>query len=145
MKTQNSTISAKFNPNAKTKFTTSHRKEGKGWVHTFHIIDAATATKGERAHGIELRTYTSGGSTSTACLWIQHHVPGAFGYVSGSGNARGYGYCRKSAAAEEAINNAGFTLSKTIGGVGESAIREALFAIAEDIGMKTPVLVESYA
>jgi hypothetical protein len=137
-------ISAKFNPNAKTKFTTSHRKEGKGWVHGFHIIDAATATKGERAHGIELRTYTSGGSTSTACLWI-HNAPGAFGSVSGSGSARGYGYCRKSAAAEEAINNAGFTLSKNIGGVGETAIREALFAIAEEIGMKTPILVESYA
>jgi hypothetical protein len=64
--------------------------------------------------------------------------------TSGSAKAGGYGYHKGSVALEYAIQNAGFTLSGRIGGVGESAMREALLAIATAIGIKRPALVEAY-
>ncbi len=61
------------------------------------------------------------------CIWIQTETD----YVSGSGYAGGYGYHKPSAAVANAIQAAGFVLSKDISGVGDSAIEEAIQAIAE--------------
>jgi len=53
--------------------------------------------------------------------------------ATGSGKAGGYGYNRQSAAASEAISNAGFMLSETIDGQGDKAVREAVKAIGERV------------
>lgn len=50
---------------------------------------------------------------------------------NGSGTAAGYGYHTASAAAEIAIEKAGFSLSDPIHGRGDGAIREAVQAIGE--------------
>lgn len=63
------------------------------------------------------------------CLWVHR----GHSYRNGSGSAGGYGYHRPSAAAEEAIKNAGITLDEPIGGAGDSAMREACLAIAEAV------------
>lgn len=88
---------------------------------------------------ISLRLYGTG-AKNYACLWVS--LPA--GHRSGSGSAGGYGYHRPSQAAEEAIRNAGFKLDTAIGGVGEEAMREALLAIAEAIGVKRPAIVEAH-
>ena len=65
------------------------------------------------------------------------------GSASGSGRAAGYGYHKASAAAGEAIRNAGFTLDADIDGRGEGAIVDALLAIAQCIGVRKPALIQA--
>lgn len=94
-------------------------------------------------------------STVYASIWVH----GAEVYTSGAGKAGGYGYHKGSAAIQSAIDSAGIelygdvyegytgdmtpaekrALSKRrarISGVGESAIRAALLAIAKAAGLK---------
>jgi hypothetical protein len=52
--------------------------------------------------------------------------------ASGSGWAGGYGYDKESAALDDAIRNAGITLSRSISGTGEC--RQALEAVARALG-----------
>ena len=66
-------------------------------------------------------------------------------HTCGSGSAGGYGYHRASAAAGEAITNAGFKLSESINGAGDTAIEDALCAIAQIQGYRKAILVESHA
>lgn len=96
---------------------------------------------------VDLRLYmgrSSGASTVYATLWVH----GTDFYASGSGKASGYGYCKRSAAADSAIRAAGIELfgavyssespdfekSVRIDGVGESAMQEAIYAIGEALG-----------
>ena len=64
------------------------------------------------------------------------------GGASGSGTAGGYGYDKQSEAVSRAIESAGIKLSEDIGGVGPSAIREALDAIMETLGYQNHIIVE---
>lgn len=114
-----------------------HRKEN-GFYGEYMIL--SVNDKGSIDKKISLRLYRSQ-ATNTACIWIS----GAGEMLSGSGSAGGYGYNRMSAACEDAINNAGFKLSEQIGGVGESAVKEALYAIADTMGWNKPQFMESYA
>lgn len=130
-----------YSPTAKTKFTTRHRLESKCFFRSMQVIDLDyLPDKNGAIHApIDARFYGTG-KTNSAALWI--HREGI--HASGSGIAGGYGYHRPSAALQKAIENAGFTLSEEIAGVGESAMREALLAIASEIGIKRPALVESF-
>lgn len=140
-------MKATFNPTAKTKFTTSHRKEGKCFFRSMTVISLASKPwqNGTIAEPITARIYGTG-SGNTACLWINvttaKHPDGI--HTSGSGRAGGGGYHRPSAALGEAIVNAGFTLDESISGRGEPAMREALLAMAKALGIKRPAIVESY-
>lgn len=66
-----------------------------------------------------------------ATIWIHggHNM-----CSSGSGRAGGYGYCKSSAAVGDAIRNTGIKLSKSISGVGRSAIEDAITAICKAMG-----------
>jgi len=64
---------------------------------------------------------------------------------SGTGSAGGYGYHKQSAAVNDAILSAGYTMAIHFGGSGEQAIRDALTAIAVHEGCKKPFIVESFA
>lgn len=136
-------MKATFDPAAKTKFTTSHRKEGKCFFNSYSIVTLDSAENNPQLKArtpVELRCYGTG-AKNFACLWVNASPL----HASGSGSAGGYGYHRTSAAVSEAIQNAGFTLSESIGGVGEGAIRDALCAIADCLNLKDYALVESYA
>ena len=65
-------------------------------------------------------------SVAYACIWI--HAPDC--HTRGGGKAGGYGYHRPSAALADAMCNAGVTLSESISGCGESAMRDAVLATA---------------
>lgn len=75
-----------------------------------------------RIYGTQARNY--------AAAWI--HAKGV--YACGGGMAGGYGYHRSSAAVASALKDAGVNLSQPIGGVGESAIEGALYAIGVALG-----------
>ena len=96
---------------------------------------------------VDLRLYMGKSRNSSqvyASVWISSKDV----YTTGHGVAGGYGYCKRSAAADSALSSAGiqlfgtpygsqepdFTKSASINGVGESAIREALLAIGEALG-----------
>lgn len=136
-------MKATYNASAKTKWTTSHRKEGKCFFSSYAIIEMSRERYGCHKRlvnaSIELRLYGTG-NQNFACLWV-HSEPV---HTQGSGRAGGYGYHRPSAAAQEAIYNAGFELSDSISGVGDSAIEEALVAVAESLGLSDFILVRSH-
>ena len=54
-------------------------------------------------------------------------------YRCGYGSASGYGYCKRSSSMSHALDWAGIQLEKPINGVGESAMQEALEAIAKKL------------
>lgn len=124
-------MKATYNKNAKTKFTSFHRKENKCYFDSYTALAACTDYDGkpDLKPVVELRLYGTG-NTNTAAIWVHSGDI----HTSGTGAAGGYGYHRPSAAAGEAIRNAGFELSENISGVGESAIVRAVKAIAEAVG-----------
>ena len=135
-------MKATYKPNAKTKFTTSHRKENAGLhkEYTMIVPRSGRCPDGPEAHAVvTLRLYWPG-TVCYACLWI--HADNL--HTSGSGRAGGGGYCKASAAAAEAIRNAGFELGSSISGVGHPAIREAMRAIAAAVGHPDAMLHESH-
>lgn len=129
-------MKATYNPNAKTKFTSFHRKENKCYFDSYSAIVIRPDYDGKPfVHTpVELRLYGTGNS-NTAAIWIHDHSNSGIS-TSGTGSAGGYGYHRPSAAADEAIRNAGFTLDESISGRGEQAIELAVQAIAEALGYK---------
>ena len=141
MKTEQS---ASYNPDAKTKWTTSHRKEGKCFLDVLAVVNLETPAHSPHWANIaaELRLYGTG-NTNSACLWVWG-VDGPT--IRGSGKAGGYGYHRPSAAADEAIRKAGITLALPIEGVGDEAIRGAMEAIARDVcRLEKFVIVRTHA
>lgn len=76
-------------------------------------------------------------STVYASIWT--YQP----WMSGTGRAGGYGYCKTSAAVGDAIRSADIELDSDINGRGESAIREALTAIALEMGYTNVLIVEN--
>lgn len=114
---------------------------------------------------IDCRCYMGRSSNSSqvhASVWINSNKPlcedeeGFATYTSGHGAAGGYGYHKESAAIGDAISSAGFALfgnvsgygdkpdfkkSCHIAGVGDSAIKAALLAIAYACGSKDVIFV----
>lgn len=82
-------------------------------------------------------------SVAYCALWISG--PNAYG--RGAGKAGGHGYHKPSAALQDAISDAGITLRErtnkraTINGVGDSAMVEALEAIARAVTGKRKFIV----
>ena len=136
-------MKATIKKDAKTKFTRSHRKEGKYYFNSYTAIVDGIDYEGKptKKTPVELRLYGTG-SKNYACLWVNDIKSNI--HTSGSGSAGGYGYHRPSAAAAEAIMNAGIDLSEHIDGRGESAIEEAVKAIAEALGYVNPFVFHAH-
>lgn len=135
-------MKATYDSTAKTSYTRKHRNEGKCYLTTYSVISLADKphSDGRLSAKIDLRIYGTG-TANTACIWIHSGDV----HTAGSGKATGYGYHRPSAAAHYAITNSGFTLSEPIDGRGDSAIREALLAMAKSLKIKRPAIVEGNA
>jgi len=127
-------MKATYNPNAKTKFTSFHRKENKCYFDSYSAIVIRPGYDGKSSvfTPVELRIYGTGNS-NTAAIWIHDHSNSGIS-TCGTGSAGGYGYHRPSAAAAEAIRNAGFDLDYNIAGAGNENIESAVKAIAEALG-----------
>lgn len=102
---------------------------------------------------IDCRLYMGRSSTASTVycnLWIH----GGSIHGAASGKAGGYGYDKKSAAVSSALDNLGVKLypdggikPANIAGVGDSAIRTALLAVAVSLGYSAEnlIYVECYA
>lgn len=133
-------MKATYDPTAKTHFNGSHRKENS--LHKQFAVVIPSAYDPRDAHAIiDLRLYWPG-TVCYAALWV--NTPNGI-HTQGTGKAGGGGYCKASSAAGQAIRNAGFTLEKRIDGVGESAIREALLAMADALGYPDAMLHVAHA
>ena len=125
MNTQKATLTTR-----KQHYISSFRKEN-----NFHKSFSALipAEYGQEMKAVvELRIYWPG-SVAYAALWTFPAVTEESAR-SGTGKAGGGGYCKLSAAAGTAIQNAGIDLASDIHGRGESAVRDAVLAIAAAIG-----------
>ena len=89
---------------------------------------------------ITVRCYM-GRSTNASTVYASIWVHSTDHQTSGTGKAGGYGYHKASAAIAEAIKSAGIELDKDIAGAGESAIEQALGAIAYALGYYVSFLV----
>lgn len=118
------------------KFTSSHRKEKSGLHSVFIAVTPAGKTP------VELRIYYPGQSNCYACLWTRDGTPEHSRH--GSGVAGGYGYHKPSAAAQEAITNAGIDLDTPIDGVGTEAIKTAITAICAAMNIETIHIIHTY-
>lgn len=77
------------------------------------------------------------GETAYCAIWIGAGDK----WGRGQGKAGGYGYHKASAALAEAIDDAGIKLSRSISGVGDSAMEEACAAIARAVTGKRRFIV----
>lgn len=135
-------MKATFNPSAKTKFLTSCRKENAPYFDQYVILVPSKYGKNDSHAVVDLRIYGTG-ARQYACIWVHDSSHSGIS-TSGTGWAGGYGYHRPSAAASEAITNAGFTLSESISGVGDSAIEQAVKAIADSLGYTEYLYFKGY-
>ena len=104
--------------------------------------DVIVDDNGKLANIITARCYmgrSSSASTVYASIWVN----GPDHFTNGTGKAGGYGYHKESAAIAEAITSAGITLDKDISGVGDSAIEDALEAIAQALGFDDCLIVRN--
>lgn len=103
----------------------AHRKEGnldRQWS-LIDLRDGSTL--------VTVRTYWPA-QTCFACVWTSSRI----GYGSGSSKAGGGGYCKQSAAIEDALRSAGFRFEEPFGGHGLGAVDDALEAIARHAGLR---------
>lgn len=128
-------MKATFNPAISKADTVGKNRKENAFLYSVILLgppEKSSSKWNPVAHPVaELRVYGTH-SVNYACLWV--HAKGR--YFSGGGKAKGYGYHRPSQAAEKAIEAAGIELSEAIGGVGDSAIEEALIAIGRALGFK---------
>lgn len=98
------------------------------------------SSEGELEEVITLRLYmgrSSSASVVYSTVWA--HYNGT--HVSGSGRAGGYGYCKKSAAAANALESSGFVFDVEIAGRGMDVVEQALKAVAVELGFTGPLLL----
>jgi hypothetical protein len=139
----------------KANFTTAQSKaknynNDKEVIGKFVIIDKTT----ERTI-VDCRLYmgrSRSSSTVYASIWVnikdsKKPKDWVYGFTSGTGYAGGYGYHKQSAAVQDALTSAGIGLynankaRRYIDGVGDSAIREALLAVAYTAGYNSVIFV----
>lgn len=73
-------------------------------------------------------------------VWIFSDKP-----ARGCGKAGGGGYHKRSAAMSEALARAGVTLPEPVNGCGDSAMDDALLALARHMGAARPLIVGANA
>lgn len=100
-------------------------------------LSVIVATKRGLREAIILRFYmgrSNNASVVYASIWCRART--WENSCSGKGSAGGCGYHKESAAADEAISNAGIELQRRIDGVGSQAIDGALIAITRALGYR---------
>ena len=115
---------------------------GKNYGHKKELIQTFNVITDTLKEIITVRCYM-GRSASASVVYASIWVYGPEHFASGTGKAGGYGYHKSSAAIGDAIKSAGIELSKDIEGVGDSAVIEALGAIAEAMGYNKFLIVEN--
>ncbi|MCO5735908.1 hypothetical protein [Stenotrophomonas maltophilia] len=134
--------------NAQNAILSAGRENGKNLGQEKETIDTynvVVRTEEGMFTAITLRLYmgrSRGAQTVYASIWVHGQYSGGAPYhTAGHGQAGGFGYCKRSAATACAIKSAGIELHKSISGVGESAMRDALLAIGTAMGYSEMLIV----
>ena len=111
------------------------------------VVDDA----GSKLTIVDCRVYVGhsrNASTVYCSIWASGYINDEWLWLSGHGKAGGYGYHKASAAMQNAITAAGFTLtdengdSMPINGRGDEAMRDATIAIAAALGYNDVILID---
>ena len=110
------------------------------------VVDDA----GSKRTIVDCRVYmgnSRNASTVYCSIWANGNINNEHLWLSGNGKAGGCGYHKPSAAMQQAIAAAGFTLtddnwdSMSISGRGEEAMQDAAIAIAAALGFNDVILI----
>lgn len=105
-----------------------------------YALLAVVVENGEARTIATTRIYRSATGARNYCgFWLNagsHHA-------AAIGKAAGYGYHRPSAALEDALSRAGIVCDDTIGGCGESAMRDAIRAVCDSAGFPSVHILEA--
>jgi hypothetical protein len=82
---------------------------------------------------------SSSASVVYCTIWVTGHV--VTDGCSGSGHAGGGGYCKSSAAFEDALHKAGIKTDKGISGRGMTVVEDALIALGKHAGFEHVKLI----
>ena len=130
-------------PRQKATLTTKHSSNAKNYSGQKELVsywEVAVYRKGELTFPINVRCWmgrSHSASVVHASIWANDRDT----YLAGSGKAGGYGYHKESAAIDAAFRSAGIELAQSISGVGDTAIREALEALARALGYRKFAIV----
>lgn len=122
-----------FNPTEDPRNIYSYRRE-KSFVSQLSIIDL------DKGREIACVRFYQPDGVVYCVVWIWSDKP-----ARGYGKAGGGGYHKRSAALGDALSRAGVTLSEPIDGCGDSAMDEALLALARHMGVSRPIIVRAHA
>lgn len=127
----------------KAKLTSKETRNGINYGDTKELTRAksviALQTNGHPCEVISARWYMGRSATASivyCTVWVNGGV-----WVSGSGKAGGYGYCKTSASFANALIDAGIVCNEEISGVGNSQIEKACKTIASELGFSTDNLL----
>lgn len=127
----------KFEPREDGRSISHYRRES-SFRREFALIDLD-----EERDALIARFYGQG-SVAYCVVWIRGYdygIPSAMGY----GKAVGWGYHKDSAALKEALARAGVTLGDDMDGRGEEAMRRAIEAIGDHMGIKRSLVHLAHA
>ena len=103
-------------------------------------VKALVISKGKIKNPVSVRWYmakSADGASPCYCeMWASDGVER---YTNGAGSAGGYGYDKESAAFEDALREAGYTLDEAINGVGDTGIVRAINGVCRNLGYRGEV------
>lgn len=138
--------------NMTAKLPEKGRSNAKNWSRDKELVQSYNLvahigydpeTNQERLREVVTVRCWMGRSKSASVVYASIWVNGPSCWTSGRGSAGGYGYHKISAAVGDAIRSAGIELDRSISGVGDRAIRDAMEAIAAAMGYESIFIVEN--
>jgi hypothetical protein len=111
------------------------------------VVDDA----GSKQQIVDCRLYMGRSRNASAVycsIWANGHINNEHVWISGHGKAGGHGYHKASAAMQNAITAAGFTLTDDngdivpIAGRGDDAMHDAVIAISAALGFNDVILIK---
>lgn len=122
-----------FSAKESRKNMESFRRENSFWKE-ISLFDLDSIKSGGKAVDVVNCRFYGGGSVVYCVVWchLWHYEKAS---ARGMGKAGGYGYHKPSAAMSEALSDAGWQFSEGIEARGDTAMTEALQAIADHLGI----------
>lgn len=115
----------------KKDFNVNYRRENNFWCE-YIALDK------DFYDWVDCKFYCTNGGTVTCCIWVSGKY-----HFNATGKAGGWGYEKKSAALQDALNNAGIVLNESIWGTG--MIKETIKALATKTSGKRNIhIIESF-
>ena len=117
----------------------SYVRNGRNLHDTKGMVRAFSYVKNDKEI-ITVRWYM-GRSSKSSVIYCSVWINNSDIYFSGMGKAGGYGYDKYSASFEDACDSAGISISPSISGAGENAIKEVLSEIGRILGYPNGLIV----